>query len=168
MLLRADHTADAAVKWGASNTTAWPDSIVYSTMNDSDTGYITRFDEKIRTAIGTTTYEYTEAKGSTTVTTMSSAIFVPSVTELGLSNTNANVEGEDWGLGATVGACSNNYWSRTSYNTTGNYAAFYIAKAGTSATRQAYSNTYRIRPCFTMSGGTILDPDTLLPKEDFL
>lgn len=166
LLIRADTVE--TTKWGTANTDTWPNSIVYSLMNNSESGYITRFSEKIKTAIATTTYEYTEAKGGTSVVSMASPLFALSVAELGIASTYANPEGEVLDAAGAVGVTDGNYWSRSSYNTSGSYAALYISKAGTSATRLAYSGTQRTRPCLSLPGNIVLDPFTLLPKEEFL
>lgn len=77
-------------EWDAGNVNAYATSDIDSWMNST---YKALFPEEIQTAMGTTKFYYTPGNGNTTVTTLERAVFLLSATELGKSNSSANVEG---------------------------------------------------------------------------
>lgn len=76
--------------WDSGDVNAYATSDIDAWMNST---YKTLFPEEIQTAMGTTEFYYTPGNGNNTVTTLERAVFLLSATELGKSNSSANVEG---------------------------------------------------------------------------
>ena len=168
MLVRnfSDGTTSA---WGSAYTVEWPDSTLYSTLQ----GYLSRFSAKMQAAIGQTSYAYT--KSGTTVGYMASAIFSPSINELiEAGYTYANVEGSYIpGLAGIVdyfdeGGTNRAYMTRSRYKTPSSSYAYCYVTASAAANRDKHSDSYYLMVALSLPGDTILNPDTKIPKEDFL
>lgn len=77
-------------KWDAGNVNAYASSDIDAWFNGD---YKNLLDPFIQIEIGTTKFYYTPGNGNNTVGTLERAVFALSLTELGQSNTYANVEG---------------------------------------------------------------------------
>lgn len=88
LLVRQDCFDNRA--WDAANSNAYASSDIDAWLNGE---YKNLLDDSVRNAIGTTSFYYTPGAGDKTVTTLSRSVFLLSVTELGLSSTDANAEG---------------------------------------------------------------------------
>ena len=77
-------------KWNSTNVNAYATSDIDAWMNST---YKALFPEEIQTAMGTTKFYYTPGNGNWTVGTLERSLFLLSMTELGASNSAANVEG---------------------------------------------------------------------------
>lgn len=85
--------------WNSSSVNAYASSAIDSWLNST---YKALLDADIQEAIGTTKFYYTPGNGNTTVGTLSRAIFLLSLTELGLSHSYANVEGSALSIAGTL------------------------------------------------------------------
>ena len=85
--------------WDIDGVNAYAESDIDSWFN---TTYKALLDESIQEAIGTTKFYYTPGNGNDTVGTLERAIFALSLTELGQSDTGANVEGSALPVASTL------------------------------------------------------------------
>lgn len=149
------------------------DTRVFSDSNNAFSGsaidawlngtYLKLLDSDIQTAIGTTKFYYTPGNGNTTVTTLSRAVFLLSVTELGKSANYANTEGSALPIASTLqiayrngSACTQ--WTRTPYtNNTGRVC--YLNTNGNVGGSSYYSDSYGSRPAFTLPSSLSVSDD---------
>ena len=76
--------------WNSTNVNAYATSDIDSWLNSD---YKAKFPLTIQTAMGTTKFYYTPGNGNWNVSTLERSVFIPSLTEIGLSINYANVEG---------------------------------------------------------------------------
>ena len=86
-------------QWHSSNVNAYASSTIDSWLNST---YKNLLDADIRSLIGTTKIRYTPGNGNWTVDILERAIFALSLTELGQSDTRANVEGSALPIASTL------------------------------------------------------------------
>lgn len=148
------------------------DTRVFSNSNNAFSGsaidtwlngtYLKLLDSDIQTAIGTTKFYYTPGNGSNSVTTLSRAVFLLSVTELGKSATYANTEGSALSIASTLqiayrngSACTQ--WTRTPYTNN----AYYVGCLGTNGNLGNYNYNYSggSRPAFTLPSSLSVSDD---------
>lgn len=84
--------------WSNSNR-GWARSDIFEWLNGT---YKSLLDPNIQSLVGTTAYYYTPSKSDFSVATRSDAVFLMSVTELGLSHTSINVEGSTIPISETL------------------------------------------------------------------
>lgn len=77
-------------QWNSSRVNTWVSSTMRSWLNGA---YKSLFSSRVQSLMGATTYRYTPGDRDNDVTTRADAVFLMSVTELGLSNDSGNVEG---------------------------------------------------------------------------
>lgn len=104
-------------QWHSSNVNAWASCTMRSWLNGD---YKALLGPEIQEAMGTTTYRYTPGNGNTSVSTRSDAVFLLSLTELGQSTTNANVEGSALPIASTLQIAyqwgsATTQWTRSPY-----------------------------------------------------
>ena len=149
LLVRKDCYGSMA--WNSVNVNAWASTTLLAWLNGD---YKALLDADVQVAVGATTYYYTPGNGNYAVTTRADAIFQLSITELGKSNSRANVEGSALPIADTLGIAyfngSSVYQStRTPNNSNTNYYCVVKADGSISATVLA-STAYYCRPCFTL------------------
>lgn len=103
--------------WHISTVNAWASCTMRSWLNGD---YKALLGPEIQEAMGTTTYRYTPGNGNTSVSTRSDAVFLLSITELGRSTTNANVEGSALPIASTLQIAyqwgsATTQWTRSPY-----------------------------------------------------
>lgn len=81
---------DGLMTWNNESLNTWATCSLLSWLNSA---YKQRLSTHIQNAIDTTKYRYTLGNYDDTVATRADAIFIPSLTEFGLSEPSANVEG---------------------------------------------------------------------------
>lgn len=148
------------------------DTRVFSNSNNAFSGsaidtwlnntYLKLLDSDIQTAIGTTKFYYTPGNGSNSVTTLSRAVFLLSVTELDKTASYANTEGSALPIASTLqiayrngSACAQ--WTRTPYTGSTNYV-FYLNTNGNLYYRN-YDYSYGSRPAFTLPSSLSVSDD---------
>ena len=97
LVVRKDTYDDWA--WHNSNVNAYANSYLNNRFNNA---YKDSLDADIRSLIGTTKIRYTPGNGNWTVDILERAIFALSLTELGQSDTRANVEGSALPIASTL------------------------------------------------------------------
>lgn len=143
--------------WHNSDVNAWESCALREWLNGD---YKALLDIGIQELMGTTTYRYTIGNGNDTVTTRSDAVLQLSLTELGLSHANANVEGSALPIGNTLRIAYRNgnpfsQWLR-SPNADAKYYAFRIEIDGRSNLNYC-SSPFGSRPCFTLPSTVLVD-----------
>ena len=124
--------------------------------------YKNMIDVDVRTLIGYTKFYYTIGSGNETKTTLSRNVFLLSVTELGQSDSWANVEGSALPIAdilkiAHLNGNTSAQWTR-SPTTVGN-GVFLLYANGSVGYNDCIMN-YGSRPVFTLPATTKFDPDT--------
>lgn len=148
------------------------DTRVFSNSNNAFSGsaidtwlngtYLKLLDSDIQTAIGTTKFYYTPGNGSNSVTTLSRAVFLLSVTELGKTASYANTEGSALSIASTLqiayrngSACTQ--WTRTPI-TSSTSVVCYLSTDG-SLGGGNYGNSFGSRPAFTLPSSLSVSDD---------
>ena len=145
--------------WHSSNVNAYASSAIDTWLNGT---YKALLDADIQSVIGTTKFYYTPGNGSTSVTTLTRAIFLLSVTELGKTASYANTEGSALPIASTLQIAYRNgsavvQWTRSpSTNVTS--GACYLGTDG-SVGNGSCTYAYGSRPAFTL-------PSTLSVSDD--
>lgn len=138
--------------WHSSNVNAYASSAIDTWLNGT---YKALLDEDIQSVIGTTKFYYTPGNGSTSVTTLTRAIFLLSVTELGKTASYANTEGTALDIASSLQAVAQ--WTRSPY-TNNTLNACYLSTGG--VVSYSYCTVTRgSRPAFTL-------PSTLSVSDD--
>ena len=151
-------------QWHSSLVNAYASSSIDDWLNRT---YKAMLSDKVKNAMGETKFRYTVGNGSTTVTTLTRSLFILSMTELGKSEGNANVEGSALPIANTLKVARKNgtavaHWTRTpAKNSTGN--VFCIVSSG-DITNISCTASYYSRPCFTLPAKTRFDPNTNVIK----
>ena len=145
--------------WDAGNVNAWADSDLLIWMNGT---YKSKFPKEIQTAMETTTYYYTPGDGDITVTTKSDSVFMLSITELGKSNTDTNVEGVALPIASTLqipyyNGVPQSQWTRTPVTWNNNSVCFFHTN-GNVYNDNCKTENYS-RPCFTLPSTLLFTPD---------
>lgn len=156
------------IAWSSTGYNAWASSTMLSWLNST---YKTLLDANIQSLIGTTTYYYTPGNGNWSVTTRSDAIFVLSLTELGLSYSGANTEGSALSIASTLqiaylGGTPAYQWARSPY--TQNTNMVWSSSVSGSPVRMIHTNSDGgSRPIFTLPGSAlyVLDDGTVTTNQ---
>ncbi len=157
LLVRKD--VYSAYNWHTSNVNAYASSAIDSWLNST---YKALLDADIQEQLGTTKFYYTPGNGNTTVGTLSRAIFLLSLTELGKSHTYANTEGSALSIASTLqiaylNGSATTQWTRSPV-TSGTYNAWYLYSGGNIG-RNYCSSTYGARPAFTLPSSLSVSDD---------
>lgn len=137
--------------WNSIDVNAWESCSLRSWLNST---YKALLDINIQNLMGATTYRYTPGNGNYTVTTISDAVFMLSVTEFGKLYAYANVEG--YALPISDILRTDDQWTR-SPNKKDTTDAISLFGSGT-PTRRECIYTDGTRPAFTL-------PDSLRLNE---
>ncbi len=145
--------------WEADNVNAYASSDIDTWLNGT---YKNLLDADIRDVIGTTKFYYTPGNGNATVTTLSRAIFLLSVTELGKTASYANTEGSALPIASTLQIAYRNgsaisQWTR-SPNTNVTYDACFLGTNGDVYNNGCYG-TDGSRPAFTLPSNLSVSDD---------
>ena len=146
-------------QWYSSSFNEWVGSTIRSWLNGE---YKSKLDTWVQNLIGTTTYYFTPGYMDRDVTTRADPVLLLSLTELGLSHSNANVEGSSLPIAgslriAYLSGSSVIQWTRSPNisNTTDAWESDASGKVHTE-----FCNADRgSRPCFTL-------PSTALVTEE--
>lgn len=137
-------------QWHSSNVNAYASSTIDAWLNGT---YKNLLDADIRGVIGTTKFYYTPGNGNTSVSTLSRAIFLLSITELGQSHSYANTEGSALPIASTLKIANyngspNTQWTRSPYTGSTDFA--WGLDSDGSIGGSSCTNTYGARPVFTL------------------
>ena len=151
--------------WTNGNNNNWPVSSMIAYLNGE---YKALFTSTVKELIGTTQYQSAIDGASNQVTTTSSSIFLPSMTELGFSS-------DDWSSFLAEGSVlpiyytlqiayynskPSEWWSRTPrhyYNDDNNRAILVLTDR--TFVHRLTSNSWGTRPCFTLPNTAFVDAD---------
>lgn len=148
-------------QWHSSNVNAYASSAIDSWLNST---YKNLLDADIRGVLGATKIKYTPGNGTSTVGTLTRAIFLLSATELGATADAANAEGTALECASTLqvayknnGSMAVQQWTRTPKRDTAS-AVYYLSSSG-AIDYNGPAYLYGARPAFTL-------PSTLLVGDD--
>lgn len=148
-------------KWDNSNVNAYAYSDIDTWLNST---YITTLDTIVRENLGPTKIKYTLGNGNTTVGTLVRAVFLLSMTELGVSSNSTfgiNTEGSSLSIAPKLRVVYLNSSVTSQWSRTPNYrerkTAFIINADGSSIDDIACTNTSGVRPAFTLLSTTMAD-----------
>ena len=133
----------------------------YSEFLDSNmnTSYLVWYkellDSDIQDAVATTKFYVTTNSWTGSVGVGESSIFLPSVTEYGLSNSEAMVEGSVLPIASSIRIASLNgtateHWTRTARSYQGDYPHIFMVTITGALTTMSPDYFYGTRPCFTL------------------
>ena len=147
--------------WHSSNVNAYASSAIDTWLNGA---YKALLDADIQSVIGTTKFYYTPGNGSTSVTTLTRAIFLLSVTELGKTASYANTEGSALPIASTLQMAYRTgsavvQWTR-SPRTNNTSSAVYLNTGG-NVSGNGCTITYGSRPAFTLPSGPLFDDEPM-------
>ena len=118
--------------WHSSDVNAYASSAIDTWLNGT---YKALLDADIQSVIGTTKFYYTPGNGSTSVTTLTRAIFLLSVTELGKTASYANTEGSALPIASSLQIAYRNgsavvQWTRSPDTNITNFACYLSTSGG--------------------------------------
>lgn len=148
----------------ASNTYPYMHSAIDEWMNGE---YKALLDPSVQSAIGLTSCYYTAGPGAA-VSKLTRAVFLLSLTELGITDSSYNVEGSVLQISKTLKILYANgsavgQWTRSTRFSSSSYTAGVVTNSG--AANSVYpTGRYWSRPCFTMPDNAVIDEETLLIK----
>ena len=146
--------------WHSSNVNAYASSAIDTWLNSTYKGLL---DADIQSVIGTTQFYYTPGNGSTSVTTLTRAIFLLSVTELGKTASYANTEGSALSIASSLQIAYRNgsavaQWTRSPYTNNTNDA--YCLYTNGNVYDYYCTNTYGSRPAFLIPSNYAVEDDS--------
>lgn len=149
-------------KWHSSDRNAYASSDIDTWLNDTYKGLL---DADIQSVIGTTKFYYTPGNGSTNVTTLTRAIFLLSVKELGKTESYVNAEGAALPIAKTLWIAYRNgskvtQWTRSPRTDNTSSACFLNHNGYVGSIKCTY--IYESRPAFTLPSGALFDEETML------
>ena len=146
-------------QWNNVILNTWASCTIRSWLNSN---YKNLFSSEVQALIGNTAYYYTPGGSDYNVTTYSDAIFLPSVTELGLSDTYVRVEGTILPIASTLQIAYINgtpieQWTRSPSMYRSDYAWTLDSDGSLGGNR--VTNSCGSRPCFTLPATALVDAD---------
>ena len=149
-------------QWRSPSVNAYASSAIDSWLNST---YKNLLDADIRGVIGTTKIKYTPGNGNNTVGTLERAIFLLSVTELGVTASWFNVEGTALDIASSLQIAYMNgsavaQWTRSPF--TVNTVSAVCLSANGAANNNHCAITRGSRPAFTLPSGALFDEETML------
>ena len=148
--------------WHSPNVNAYASSVIDAWLNGD---YKALLDAGVQNIIGATKFYYTPGNGDTTVVTLERSIFLLSVTELGLKDNYANVEGTALPISSTLrmaylNGSLVNQWTRSPKTDVTNRVWESSTNGGCGYNFCTYA--YGSRPAFTLPSGACFDEETML------
>ena len=149
-------------QWNATNSSAVATADIFEWLNGE---FYNSLSAGVKELIGTTKFKYTIGAGDYTVSTLERAVFLMSVTEMGMTSGYANVEGSALPIADTLKIATYNgtaidQWTRTPYKE-GGIAVHYLDTTGALA---VYNTSYTryARPIYTIpSSANVVGPDSM-------
>ena len=145
--------------WNASNVNTYAGSSIDAWLNDDYTDLLS---STVKAQMGVTTFKYTVGNGNVSVLSLQRSVFLPSMTELGLTVSYASTEGSALPIASSlqIGYLDGTavaQWTRSPHIQTTNNAC--ILGAGGSGGANYCTSAYGIRPCFTLPANMALNTE---------
>lgn len=152
-------------QWNSSNKNAYETSTIDTWLNGE---YKNLLDTKVKSTIGTTAFTCSLGEKGSSIGTLSRSVFLLSVTEMGLSYPNANVEGSPISAASTIRILyadgkATQQWTRSPSTNNNIHALYMQMNASVGYSECVYSGIY-VRPCFTLPRDTLFDEETNIFK----
>lgn len=156
-------------QWNDRDINAYAGSDINNWLNST---YKNLFDANTQSLIGTTKFYYTIGYDDSTVSTLERAVFLLSITELGINrtefgNTIGNKEGSKLDIARnlqvarTYDGSATTQWTR-SPNNTNTRTAYCVQSNGSYAESDGCTDNNGSRPCFTLPANTKVDSNGLI------
>lgn len=156
-------------QWNDRDINAYAGSDINNWLNST---YKNLFDANTQSLIGTTKFYYTIGYDDSTVSTLERAVFLLSITELGINrtefgNTIGNKEGSKLDIASnlqvarTYDGSATTQWTR-SPNNTNTRTAYCVQSNGSYAESDGCTDNNGSRPCFTLPANTKVDSNGLI------
>jgi hypothetical protein len=162
-LLVRKNLYDKSTAWNSSGVNAYAASTINNWCNGT---YKALHDADVQAAMGLTNFYCTRGNGNNTVETLSRAVFILSLRELGRTSNNAKQEGTALPVASILrtvyfNGSTSTQWTRTAeaHVSSATYNAFYLYAAGT-AGKNNVGSAYGTRPCFTLPANARFDPES--------
>lgn len=152
-------------QWNSTEDNSYSVSTIDGSLNSD---YLSILDENIQSLLGTTKIRYTDKAGNA-VSTLERAVFLLSLTELGLSDTYANVEGSALPIASNLRVvhhddAASTQWTRTP-DTANNTNVFWLDTTGENNFESPVAQ-HGVRPCFTLPSTLGVDADGNIVADD--
>lgn len=156
-------------QWNDREANAYAGSDINNWLNST---YKNLFDANTQSLIGTTKFYYTIGYDDQTVSTLERAVFLLSITELGITRTNfgdtiGNKEGSKLDIASnlqvarTSDGSATTQWTR-SPNNNNTTTAYCVQSNGSYAESDGCTSANGSRPCFTLPANTKVDANGLI------
>lgn len=156
-------------QWNDRDINVYAGSDINDWLNST---YKNLLDANTQSLIGTTKFYYTVGYDEQTVSTLERAVFLLSITELGINRTNfgsgiGNKEGSKLGIASnlriarTYDGSATTQWTR-SPNSNNTRAAYCVQSNGSYAESNGCTDNNGSRPCFTLQANTKVDSNGLI------
>lgn len=150
-------------QWHSENTNEYSTSYINTWLNGTYKGLL---DAKVQNAIGETKFYYTPGNLEKTMTTLSRGVFLLSLYELGIGEVSyytINKEGSTLPIASSLkiaylNGTKETQWCRTVFLLNTGFAS--ALNTSGQATNPRQTDSGGVRPCFTLSGNCLFDPDT--------
>lgn len=149
--------------WNSAGTNTYKTSSINTWLCGT---YLNQYEDAVKTAIGSTKFYYTPGDDDIAVSTMTAPVFLLSATELGETvATYSNTEGSTISAASTIligkrDGVAIDYWTRTPSKY--NYEYSFIITAAGYCYQRYCTNTYGIRPAFTLPSTLTVDDNNIV------
>lgn len=165
LLVRKDAHSKQVWQPGWQNLNSYAVSAIDTWLNGTYKGLL---DADVQSIIGTTKFYYTPNSDNPTVTTLSRGIFLLSATELGVVNTNVNIEGSVLPILYWLNVHADGQWTRSPGLNTSSHRVICTSiepstTLGGSVIEFSITNSseeHNVHPAFTLSGEIKFDSET--------
>lgn len=147
-------------QWNSNNINTYDNSQIDISLNNN---YKNKLNLEMQNMIGITKFRYTPGNGNNTISVLDKSIFLLSATELGKNETWFQVEGTALPISSILSIAyldgqPTMQWTRSPSNEL-SVNAIVLWPDGEHASQANCINKYGLRPCFTLSADTLLNPN---------
>ena len=144
---------------GHSTQNTWASCTLRNWLNRNYKGC---FSQEVQSLMGNTSYRYTIGGGDSSVSTRADAIFTPSLTELGLTDRDANTEGTTLPIASTLATATwpggdRDKWTRSPMLNADNAAMAVSSSGEVSQYYNVVATSLAALPCFTLPATALVD-----------
>lgn len=134
------------LSWDSGNVNKYEESDLDSWLNSS---YKALLDTAVQTAIGSTAFYYLQGNAGG-ISTLSRSVFIPSVTEYGITHDFGPAQGSSLPIASILARYTE--WTRSP---AAYYNWVYYAHANTGSNMDEAKTAHYVRPCFTLPSTTL-------------
>lgn len=147
-------------QWNSNNINTYDNSQIDISLNND---YKNKLSLEMQNKIGITMFRYTPGNGNNTISVLNKSIFLLSATELGKNETWFQIEGTALPISSILSIAyldgePTMQWTRSPSNAL-SVNAIVLFPDGEHANQANCINKFGLRPCFTLSADTLLNPN---------